>query len=110
MLEREREVFERAPAMSAGDWSRLWLTRVAGFPEEGADGWMGTWGEQEWAMAEVVRREAWAGAALVEALVRRIGVEVVVEGSGHLPPVEEPERCNGLLRRAWAVPGSGGKW
>jgi hypothetical protein len=49
-------------------------------------------------MAEVVRREAWAGAAPVEGLVRRIGVEVVVfEGSGHLPPVEEPERFNGLL-------------
>ncbi|HSO52277.1 MAG TPA: alpha/beta hydrolase [Actinomycetes bacterium] len=147
MLQRERGVFERAPAMSAGDWSRLWLTRVAGMPDEGADGWMGTWGEQEWAMAEVVRREAWAGAApvdadvlaaarfpkllvvgskapptatasvravgraLVEALVRRIGVEVVVfEGSGHLPPVEEPERFNDLLHRAWAVPGSGGKW
>jgi pimeloyl-ACP methyl ester carboxylesterase len=48
---------------------------------------------------------------LVEALVRRIGVEVVVlEGSGHLPPVEGPERFNDLLRRAWAVPGSGGKW
>ncbi|HEV2892334.1 MAG TPA: hypothetical protein VG411_01155 [Actinomycetota bacterium] len=108
---------------------------------------MGSWGEQEWAMAEVVRREAWAGAApvdadvlaaarfpkplvaggkapptatasvravgraLVEALARRIGVEVVVfEGSGHLPPVEEPGRFNHLLRRAWAVPGSGGKW
>jgi pimeloyl-ACP methyl ester carboxylesterase len=147
MLEREREVFERAPAMPAGDWSRLWLTMVAGFPEEGAAGWMATWEEQEWAMAEVVRREAWAGAApvdagvlagagfpkllvvggrapptatapvravgqaLVEVLVRRIGVEVVVfEGSGHLPPMEEPERFNDLLRATWAVPGSGGKW
>jgi pimeloyl-ACP methyl ester carboxylesterase len=137
-LEREREVFERAPDMSAGDWSRLWLTRVAGLPEEGADGWMATWGEREWAMAEVVHREAWAGAApvdagalagasfpkllvvggkaragqaLVEALVRRIGVEVVVfEGSGHLPPVEEPERFNDLLRATWAVPEPGGKW
>jgi pimeloyl-ACP methyl ester carboxylesterase len=49
--------------------------------------------------------------ALVEALVRRIGVEVVVfEGSGHLPPVEEPERFNDLLRATWAVPGMGGKW
>jgi pimeloyl-ACP methyl ester carboxylesterase len=147
MLEREREVFERAPDMSAGEWSRLWLTRVAGLPEEGAAGWMATWGEREWAMGEVVRREAWAGAApvgvgvlaaasfpkllvvggkappaasgsvralgqaLVEALVRRIGVEVVVfEGSGHLPPVEEPERFNDLLRATWAVPGPGGKW
>jgi pimeloyl-ACP methyl ester carboxylesterase len=99
------------------------------------------------AMAEVVRREAWAGAApvdigvlagasfpkllvvggkappaatgsvraagqaLAEALVRRIGVEVVVfEGSGHLPPVEEPERFNDLLRATWAVPEPGGKW
>jgi pimeloyl-ACP methyl ester carboxylesterase len=146
-LEREREVFARAPAMSAGDWSRYWLTMVAGLPEEAAAGWMASWGETEWAMAEVVRRERWAGDvpvdwaalaaagvpkllvvggkapptgaspvreigdALAEALVRRIGVEpVVFEGSGHLPPSEEPERFNDLLRRTWTVPGSGGKW
>ena len=106
---------------------------------------MAGWGEREWAMAEVVRRECWAGAAevdaaalaaasfpellvvgargapaepgraladaQVEALVRRLGVEVVVfEGSGHLPQTEEPERFNDLLRATWAVPEPGGKW
>jgi pimeloyl-ACP methyl ester carboxylesterase len=35
---------------------------------------------------------------------------VVFEGSGHLPPVEEPERFNDQLRATWAVPGMGGKW
>jgi len=147
MLERERAVFAQAPAMSAADWSRHWLTRVAGLPEEGAAGWMASWGEREWAMAEVVRRERWAGdapvdvavlaaagfpkvlvvggrppatgaapepgvgAAMVEALVRRLGVEVAVfEGSGHLPPIEEPERFNRLLRATWKVPEPGGKW
>jgi len=96
-------------------------------------------------MAEVVRRERWAGAAevdvaaldaagfpkllvvgakappagpgreltdaLVDALVRHLGVEVVrFEGSGHLPQTEEPERFNDLLRTTWAVPEPGGKW
>jgi pimeloyl-ACP methyl ester carboxylesterase len=79
MLEREREVFGQAPSMSAGDWSRYWLTRVA--------------------------------EALAEALVRRIGVEVVAfQGSAHLPQLEEPERFNDLLRAVWAVPEPGGKW
>jgi pimeloyl-ACP methyl ester carboxylesterase len=148
MVEREREVVGQAPSMSAGDWSRYWLTRVAGLPEEAAAGWMAGWGERERAMAEVVRRERWAGEApvdadalaaagfpkllvvgakppptgaaperravaeaLAEALVRRIGVEVMAfQGSAHLPQLEEPERFNDLLRAVWAVPESGGKW
>ena len=144
-LELEREVFARAPVMTAGEWSRYWLTTVAGLPEEAAAGWMAGWGEREWAMAEVVRRERWAGdaevdvaalaaaefpkllvagakgppagpgrelaVALVDALVRRLGVEVVVfERSGHLPQAEEPDRFNDLLRATWAVPEPGGKW
>lgn len=144
-LELEREVFAKAPAMTAGEWSRHWLTAVAGLPEAAADGWMAGWGAREWAMAEVVRRERWAGAAevdvaalgaagfpkllvvgakappagpgreladaLVDALVRHLGVEVVrFEGSGHLPQTEEPERFNDLLRTTWAVPEPGGKW
>jgi pimeloyl-ACP methyl ester carboxylesterase len=144
-LELEREVFDRAPAMSAGEWSRHWLTAVAGLPDEAAAGWMAGWGERERALAEVVRRERWAGAAevdvaalaaaefpkllvvgarspsagpgrelagaLTDALVRRLGVEVVVfEGSGHLPQTEEPGRFNDLLRATWAVPEPGGKW
>jgi pimeloyl-ACP methyl ester carboxylesterase len=49
--------------------------------------------------------------ALVDALVRRLGVEVVVfERSGHLPQAEEPDRFNDLLRATWAVPEPGGKW
>jgi pimeloyl-ACP methyl ester carboxylesterase len=144
-LELEREVFARAPSMTAGEWSRHWLSAVAGLPEEAAAGWMGGWGEREWVLAEVVRRERWAGDAevdvaalaaaefpkllvvgakgppagpgreladaLVDALGRRLGVEVVVfEGSGHLPQTEEPDRFNDLLRAAWAVPEPGGKW
>jgi pimeloyl-ACP methyl ester carboxylesterase len=144
-LELEREVFSRAPTMTAGAWSRYWLTAVAGLPEEAAAGWMAGWGEREWALAEVVHRERWAGdaevdvaalaaagfpkllvvgakgpsagpgrelaAALVDALVRRLGVEVVVfEGSGHLPQTEEPDRFNDLLRATWAVPEPGARW
>jgi pimeloyl-ACP methyl ester carboxylesterase len=144
-LELEREVFANAPAMTAGEWSRHWLTAVAGLPEAAADGGMAGWGAREWALAEVVRRERWAGAAevdvaalgaagfpkllvvgakappagpgreladaLVDALVRHLGVEVVrFEGSGHLPQTEEPERFNDLLRTTWAVPEPGGKW
>jgi pimeloyl-ACP methyl ester carboxylesterase len=144
-LELEREVFARAPAMTAGDWSRHWLTAVAGLSEEAAAGWMAGWGEREWALAEVVRRERWAGDAevdvaalaaarfpkllvvgakgppagpgreradaMVDALVRRLGVEVVVfEGSGHLPQTEEPDRFNDLLLATWAVPEPGGRW
>jgi pimeloyl-ACP methyl ester carboxylesterase len=144
-LELEGEVFARAPAMTAGEWSRHWLTAVAGLPEEAAAGWMAGWGEREWALAEVVRRERWAGDAevdvaalaaaefpkllvvgakgppagprreladaLVDALVRRLGMEVVVfEGSGHLPQTEEPDRFNDLLLATWAVPEPGGRW
>ena len=144
-LALEREVFAKAPAMTAGEWSRYWLTTVAGLPGEAAAGWMTGWGEREWALAEVVRRERWAGDAevdvaalaaaefpkllvagakgppagpgreladaLVDALVRRLGVEVeVFGGSGHLPQAEEPDRFNDLLRATWAVPEPGGKW
>ena len=67
MLERERRVAEVAASpVTTREWARTWMTTVVGADPEGADRFLDHWGEQDWAMLEVVRREQPAGAAPVD--------------------------------------------
>ncbi|HEX4216488.1 MAG TPA: alpha/beta hydrolase [Candidatus Dormibacteraeota bacterium] len=139
VIARERELNGRRLCLTAAEFTIEWM---AGGPGAGArpgiERWVGTWAPEQLAMADVARREAWAGEAPVDferlrdapftkvvvqggeatstgpadglerrAVVcaetaRRIGAGLAIfAGSAHVPPAEEPERFNRLLRRCW---------
>lgn len=138
VIARERALYERRMSLSAAEFTIEWLAGTGPGARPDIERWVATWGPEQLAMADVARREGWAGAAPVDlsrlreapftkvvvqggmatptgpadglerrALVcaetaRRIGAGLAIfHGAGHLPPAEEPERFNRLLRRCW---------
>jgi pimeloyl-ACP methyl ester carboxylesterase len=67
LLAREAEVARiAASTATTRAWAKAWVMRVVGADEDAAERFLAFWGERDWAMLEVVRRERPAGEAPVD--------------------------------------------
>jgi pimeloyl-ACP methyl ester carboxylesterase len=113
MTEAERAVAEvAASGVSTREWARAWMVTVVGADPVGADRFLDHWGEADWRMLEVVRREAPATAAPVDydALAAAAFPKVLVVGASPPPTAPGGDRyrrlaealTGGLSRRVGA--------
>lgn len=102
LLERERRVAEVARSdVETREWVRTWMTEIVGADVQSADRFLDQWGEQDWAMLEVVRREQSAASAPVDyaALAAAPFPKVLVVG-GQAPPTAPGGERHARLGRA----------
>lgn len=95
MLERERRVAEVARSgVDTRQWARTWMMEIVGADGQGAERFLEHWGEEDWAMLEVVRREQPAGAAPVdyEVLAAAAFPKVLVVGGQAAPTATVGQR------------------
>ena len=102
MLGREQQVAEVAASqVTTREWARTWMMQIVGADRAGADRFLDFWGDRDWMMLEVVRREQPAGATPVDygALAAASFPKVLVVG-GSPPPTAPSGEHHARVGRA----------
>jgi pimeloyl-ACP methyl ester carboxylesterase len=99
MTAAERKVADVAASpATTREWARTWMVEVVGADPAGADRFLDHWRDADWAMLEIVRREAPATAAPVDydALAKATFPKILVVGASPPPTAPATDRASRL--------------